>query len=124
MDLAKGREAMSSRKAKSNGLSERLVKLMDDNKITIREASAICDVPTTTVQGWRTGVMPSSGFDGLARLAQRLGCTLEYLLTGKNLSRPGVADVFADGGNIFDGYLKVKIERVIPRDWDEKEDHD
>ena len=107
---------MTNKRTKiDDDFAKRLTDLMSEKSITVREAATICDIPTTTIQGWRSGTSPSSGFDGLARLAHQFGCSLEYLLTGKNLTEPGVSDVLVSGGAVFDGYVKVRIEKVIPR---------
>lgn len=46
--------------------------------------------------------------------------SLSFILAGeedfKEINQlPSVAEVFDDGGAIFDGYAKITIERLIPR---------
>lgn len=48
----------------------------------------------------------------LLRLANFFGTSMEYLLFGEDSRPPSLDDVLTEG--IFEGWLKVKIERAIP----------
>lgn len=94
---------------------KRFAALLDEKQVSIRTASEVSGIPPSTLQDWRSGVLPSGSFEGLARLCLHLGVTFEYLMTGSNMTLPGPLEAFVTGGSIFRGYLKVNIERVIPR---------
>lgn len=106
----------------NEAFGKRLVMLMKQKKMTVRKAAEIAGVGSSKIQSWRSGVFPSSDFSGLSQLAVVLGVSLEWLLTGANSSEPGIHDVFVDGGEVFDGYLKVKIQKIIPQHKAEKGD--
>jgi hypothetical protein len=68
---------------------------------------------------WRAGASPED-FVAVKRLAVTLGTTLSYLLTGEDDARPSgvtptASECFEDGGCVFDGYARIKIERLIPK---------
>ena len=102
----------------SDTFAKRLTLLMEQRKMTVRKAATLAGVSTSTLQDWKTGIQPTN-FIAVRSLAIALGTTLSFLLTGEDDSRPNgdisVTEVFKDGGEVFDGYLKVKIERMIPR---------
>lgn len=90
--------------------------------MTVREAAEFAGVPSSTIQGWREGSAPTD-FGAVRKLARRLGVTLSFLLTGQedaSNSAATVEQVFQDGGSLFDGYLEVKIKRLIPRQKEEQ----
>lgn len=90
---------------------------MASKSLTVREAAEVAGVSPSTIQGWREGSMPTD-FDAVRKLAERLGVTLGFLLTGyedKKAQMPSVNQVFKDGGTVFDGYLEVHVKRLVPR---------
>ena len=48
-----------------------------------------------------------------------MGVSFTFLLTGEEDGRnqvlPSITEVFDDGGELFDGYAKITIQRLIPR---------
>src|ERR1700677_1365947 len=94
-----------------------LTELMNEKKIGVREAARIADVGASTIVSWRGGALPED-FQAVKKMATALGTTLGYLLTGEDDSRPegatpAIAEVFKDGGSLFDGYAKITIQRLI-----------
>jgi transcriptional regulator with XRE-family HTH domain len=99
--------------------SDRLLKLMEKNSVSVRDAAELAGVAKSTMQDWRSGVSPAN-FMGLKRLAEGLNTTLGFLLTGQDETRkdgaiPQLSEVFLDGGVMFDGYAKITIQRLIPK---------
>jgi transcriptional regulator with XRE-family HTH domain len=90
-----------------------------ERKIGVREAARIAKVPQSTVMSWKSGAQPHD-FVAVKRLAEGLGTTLSFLLTGEDDSRPhgntpAVTEVFSDGGMIFDGFAKITVQRLLPK---------
>jgi transcriptional regulator with XRE-family HTH domain len=91
-----------------------------ERKIGVREAARIAGVPQSTVMSWKSGAHPHD-FVAVKRLAEKLGTTLSFLLTGEDDSRPKgetptITEVFADGGMIFDGFAKITVQRLLPKE--------
>lgn len=96
-----------------------LVSRMTEKKMGVREAARIAKVSPSTISGWRSGAVPDD-FAAVRRLAEALGISLSFLLTGEDDSRrrappPCLAEVFQDGEVVFDGYAKIVIQRLVPR---------
>lgn len=96
-----------------------LASLMNEKNIGVREAARIAEVGPSTIVSWRGGALPED-YRAVKKLAAALGTTLGFLLTGEDDSRPSaspvlVAEVFNDGGTLFDGYAKITIQRLVPR---------
>ncbi len=99
--------------------SKRLRRLMEEKGLTIREAAKAVEVPISTLDGWRSGATPED-FEAVQRLAHLLGVTLSFLLVGKDDTRPegqvpSITEIFDDGGQIFDGFAKITIQRLLPK---------
>lgn len=97
-----------------SGFSMRLSNLLTESGLTVKEAASICGTGTSQIQSWKSGTL-STDYAALSKLAEHLGITLEYLLTGENKTQPGIKEIFQNGELLFDGFLKVRIERMIPR---------
>lgn len=96
---------------------QRLNRLMKQSRVTVRDAAGAAGVSHSTLENWRSGSSPKD-YHAVRKLAAHLGVSLSYLLTGEDdvqhLRIPVVQDAFSDGGEIFNGYLEVKIKRMIP----------
>ena len=92
----------------------RLDRLMTERGLTVRAAATAAGVSQSTLQNWRSGHLPTD-FPAVRRLAEALGTTLAFMLTGEADGAPAIGDVLLDGGEVFDGFLEVKIRRLIPR---------
>jgi transcriptional regulator with XRE-family HTH domain len=114
----KGPGAAKRRPRETSPFARILVTLMDERKMTVREAGEIAGVGHSTIVSWRSGSLPED-FRAVRALAKKLGVSFSYLLTGEDDSRPDgaplVSEVFQDGGVIFDGYAKISIQRLIPK---------
>lgn len=95
-----------------------LTALMDEREVGIREAAKLAGVGPSTVMSWRSGSSPSD-YLAVKRLAQALGVSLSFLLTGEEevLERGQIhlTEIFDGGQVLFDGYARVRIESLIPR---------
>lgn len=93
--------------------------LMKEKGISIRQAADIAGVASSTIDDWRAGALPEN-YLAVKKLAKGLGVSLSFILTGEDETRdvnhlPSVAEVFDDGGALFDGYAKITIQRLVPR---------
>jgi len=110
---------MKKRSQKEKSLfAKNLRALMAEKKVTVRAAAAIAGVGTSTIDNWRGGALPED-FVAVKRLAHSFGVSFSFLLTGGDDSSPDrlplIAEVFDDGGALFDGYAKITIQRLVPR---------
>ena len=98
--------------------------IMDERGLTIRKVAGMAGVSPSTIDDWRGGALPQD-FSAVKKLSKELGISFSLLLTGEADERdinqlPAIAEVFSDGGPLFDGYAKITIQRLIPRKKDEK----
>jgi transcriptional regulator with XRE-family HTH domain len=85
---------------------------MEQRKIKVREAARAAAIAPSTIVSWRGGASPEN-FEAVARLAQILGTSLSYLLTGERDKPADPALRFVERrGLIFDGYARVLIEKI------------
>lgn len=91
---------------------------MNEEGMTLKEAAEIAHVSQSTISDWRSGASPED-YVAVQRLANHLNVSLGFLLTGKEDSVerevPSVVEVFEEGDDIFDGFARIKIQRLIPR---------
>jgi len=108
------------KKKKSIGIppfAKTLRSLMTEKGISVRRAAESAGVATSTVDDWRAGTTPAD-YLAVKRLARALGVSFSFLLTGEdeeNRAPTTVTEVFSDGGILFDGYAKISIQRLVPR---------
>jgi transcriptional regulator with XRE-family HTH domain len=108
---------MKHRRQKTTPFAKILTRLLAEKEVGIREAARMAGVGPSTIMSWKSGATPED-YVAVKRLANALGTTLCFMLTGEHESSHGgiaIAEVFEDGGNLFDGYAKVTIQNLIPR---------
>lgn len=94
-----------------------LNQLMAEKGIKVREAARIADVGASTISSWRAGAHPMNLL-GVRRLAEALGVSFSFLLTGE----PDRAETTGTVANLFEerelfaGYARVTIHELVPRD--------
>ncbi len=114
-------------RSKTETFATRLGALMKERRVTIRGLSEKLGISKSTLQDWRSGTAPTD-FVAVKRLAHELGTTLSHLLTGESDARvsgpASINEVFADGGMIFDGFAKIQIQRLIPRNIKREDDNE
>lgn len=103
----------------SYSFSKTLAALMAEKGIGVREAARAAGIAPSTLINWRGGALPED-FQAVKRLAEFLGTTFSYLLTGEDDSRPdgscpSIAEVFEDDGSLYDGYAKIIVKKLIPK---------
>lgn len=108
----------SQRKKENSEFSRILITLMDEKKITVRKAAEMAGVGASTINSWRSGALPEN-YKAVKRLANALGVSLSFLLTGEDETRSdqhaSVSEVFSEDEVLFNGYAKISIQRLIPR---------
>lgn len=110
---------MAKRKRSESPFAKNLAYLMKEKNMGVREAARIAGVSHGTISNWSAGVAPED-FMAVKKLAKGLGVTFSWLMTGEDDSRSltnvaTVAEVFSDGGMLFDGFAKITIQRLIPK---------
>ena len=109
---------MKRQRKAPNTFSKTLSQMLDEKNIGVREAARMAGVGPSTIMSWRSGSLPED-YHAVKRLAHGIGTTMSFLLTGENDSRPSgppaVTEVFELGDNVFDGYAKITIQRLIPK---------
>lgn len=91
-------------------LSSVLKRLLDDRGMTLKDLSEATKIKPSTLSGWRNGVSPRDLVE-VWRCAQYFGITLEKLLFDESNDARALEELLTE--KIFDGFLKVKVERVI-----------
>jgi transcriptional regulator with XRE-family HTH domain len=108
---------MGKPKRKPTPFGRLLTEVMKERGVSIRQAARLAHVNTSTLQSWRSGAIPED-YLAVKRLAEAMGTTLSYLLTGENEAmpkNPPVTEVFNMGDVLFDGYARIQIQRLIPK---------
>lgn len=93
--------------------------LMKERSLTMREVGKMAGISPSTVNDWQSGSTPEN-YMAVKKLAKELDVSFSFLLTGEEEAKfknqlPSVTEVFDDGGELFDGYAKITIQRLIPR---------
>ena len=95
-------------------LAETLRKLIETRGITTRELSLRTKVPQSSISAICAG-RSSHKHENLLVLANFFGVSLEYLIFGED-QRPSLEKVLEGAltESVYSGWLRVKIERVVP----------
>ena len=111
---------MKRQHAKTTPFSKILKSLMIERRLTIRAVAKMAGVSPSTINDWQSDSVPKN-YLAVKKLAHELNVSFSFLLTGEEDAKstshlPSVTEVFEDGGALFDGYAKITIQRLIPRD--------
>jgi len=112
-----GRQKGKTKKRSDWG--KRLADVMRSKGISIRAAGRIAKVQPSVVDNWiATSASPTS-LEGVKTLAEALGVEFCWLLTGSyEKSAPSrevsPAELF-ESLPYFDGYARIRIDRLVPR---------
>ena len=98
-----------------------LKRLLEDRGISMRELSRATKVPEATMSGYLNGSEPGK-LQHVRAISKFFGVPMETLLYGDDDRPPTLDEVFTEG--IFEGWLKVKIERAVPTKRKSKSDKD
>lgn len=106
-------------------LARFLVQSRKEHGWTIRQAAEIAEVPFSVFAGWEKGASPSlDSVPGLKRYCERCKVSLSFALTGQpdtTTSTETIEAMFQEQ-EVFDGYARVKILHLIPRDKSKKKE--
>ncbi|NUN06648.1 MAG: helix-turn-helix transcriptional regulator [Bdellovibrio sp.] len=92
-------------------LDKVLKTLMKSRGLKASDLSKSTGIPAATLSSLLNGGQTQKP-EHLLALSQFFGISIEFLLFGEDTQKPTLDDVFTEG--IFEGWLKVKIERAIP----------
>lgn len=89
-----------------------LCQLMEKQHLSVRRAAQIAGVAPSTVSNWRAGAAPED-YLALRRLADYLGVTLGYLLTGQADAPQANKDQDSQHTVLFEGYARILIHAPV-----------
>ena len=93
-------------------LSVVLTRLLEERRVTLKQVAAATKIKPSTLSGWKGGVSPRDL--GEVRVCARyFGVSMEKMLFDETQENLFLEELLTEG--VFDGFLKVKIERVIPK---------
>ncbi len=99
------------REMKKLKLPQVLRKLIADKGLPARQIAREVGIPQSTLNNYLSGRGPTKP-EQVHALAQYFGCSMELLLFGEDTRPPTLDEVLTQG--VFDGWLRVKIERAVP----------
>lgn len=92
-------------------LDKILEKLLKEYDISARELARQVGIPQSTLNNYLSGRGPTKP-EQIWAIAKYFNVSMELLLFGEDDRPPTLNDVLTEG--LFEGWLKVKIERAIP----------
>ena len=96
---------------------KRLAIALKERELTQKEAAKIANVTPSVLSGWLAGASPND-FIAVKKLADHLKISFTWLLTNEHESlngSPALCEVFDEDGSLFNGYAKIQIVKLIPR---------
>ena len=93
-------------------LPEVLKKLMKAKGINLRSLSKDCGIPVSTLSTYLDAKKATYDPKHLSALASFFNVTLDYLLFESEQAAINLSNLPTE--NVFEGWLKVKIERAVP----------
>jgi len=100
-------------------LSKNLRKLLKDKGLSAKSLSKSIGIPSSTISSYLAGKKATYSPEHLAALSQYFGVTVDFLLFGNSPDVSSLNSLQTEG--VFEGWLKVKIERAIPSSGSRKE---
>lgn len=97
---------------KSIKINQNLQKLMKERGVTLKALSKATAIPVSTLGSYTAGKKSSYSPEHLGRLCEFFSVSADYLLFGEQSGADSLNSLLTE--QVFDGFLKVKIERVIP----------
>jgi transcriptional regulator with XRE-family HTH domain len=97
---------------KTIGLSTTLKKLMEEQKVSSATLSKATLIPKSTISSYLSGKKAAYSPDHLLSLSSYFSVSVDFLLTGIESDYALLNTLKTEG--LFEGWLKVKIERAIP----------
>ena len=89
-----------------------LSKLLEERHMTLKELSNQTKIKASTLSGWKNGVSPRD-LTEVRICAQFFGVSMEKFLFNEESQTAPLNDLALE--KLFDGYFKIKIERVLTK---------
>lgn len=106
------------KKKKAQGPFSKILRaLMKEKNMTIAQTAKAAGVSPSTIADWKEGASPEN-YLAVQKLAEHFEVSLSFMLTGKeekSLLTPTITQVFDEGEFLFDGFAKITIQRMIPK---------
>lgn len=101
--------------------------LLAERRVSQRQAAKAAGVSPATINGWISGVSPED-YLSVQRLAEFLGTTMSYLLTGKNEAyrldqQPTLTELFSEGIKVS-GIYRIQVTQLVPRSGESDDEND
>lgn len=93
-------------------LSKNLKHLMEREKVSATKLGKVCSIPKSTISSYLSGKKASYSPEHLAALSDYFSVSTDYLLFGESADVEALNSLPVEG--VFEGWLKVKIERAVP----------
>ena len=90
---------------------------MEERRLTPKIAAELAEVPRSTFGEWLNGASPTD-LEAVARFAQKLGVSFEYLLLGKVVTQaaPDIKEIFDVAEETsLSGLFQIEIKRLTPK---------
>ncbi len=98
-------------------LASVLTRTLEERGLTLKELAVLAKLKPSTLSGWKNGVSPRS-LEEVRTCARALGISMEKLLFDEQPEYLELEDLMRE--QVFDGFLKVRIERVISKTGNKK----
>jgi transcriptional regulator with XRE-family HTH domain len=88
--------------------------LLQERRISIRKLAHDTEISPSTIKEWLSGSAPRN-LEDVRKVARYLNISFEFLIFGESDECPpekALEAIFTE--SIYEGWLKVKIERAIP----------
>lgn len=93
-------------------LPKTLKKLISERRVAVKTVARDCEIPLSTLQSYLGGKKATYSADHLLKLANYFDVSLDFLITSTESPKSQLNAIPTEG--LFEGWLKVKIERAIP----------
>lgn len=96
---------------------QRLQKVMTENKKSQRDIARLCNTSVSVVSAWIKNGSSPTDLIAIKKLSEELQVSFSWLLTGtyeSDAAQPAIAQIF-DETPYFDGYARIRIDRLIPK---------
>ncbi|MBI2521549.1 MAG: helix-turn-helix transcriptional regulator [Bdellovibrio sp.] len=91
-----------------------LLELMEKEGITLRKLAKMTAIPLSTLGSYTSGKKSSYSPEHLVKLSDVFDVSVDYLLLGTERKSINLNNLKLE--ELFAGFVKLKIERVIPED--------
>lgn len=93
-------------------LHQVLKRLMDSHRVSVRAVAKACKIPPSTLASYLAGKKASYNPEHIACLADYFQVTTDFLLLEREEPTSALNSLQVE--QLFEGWLRVKVERAIP----------